>query len=300
MATVNVRRLDDGLGMKAENKQYDVGLSFAGEQREYVELVAEALKGRGISVFYDAFEALGLWGKDLTEELQEVFEHGAAIVVMFISEEYVEKAWPRHERRSILSRVVQEKSESVLPVRFDDTPVPGLSNSIRYERADEHTPEELGAMIAEKIGIMPFASKASRVSPPRMASLTGEVEFDYSGYNGRYVIGRGQMEFETCWSKASDRSIYIYHDPPSINGVALAPASSCISNVLDAELLDYTSRVRNPRRGQVVVLRNVHGFYAALQVLAVQDDSRGDDEDKLLFKYAIQPNGNGSFAEFVD
>ena len=55
MATVNVRRLDDDLGMKAENKQYDVGLSFAGEQREYVELVAEALKGRGISVFYDAF-----------------------------------------------------------------------------------------------------------------------------------------------------------------------------------------------------------------------------------------------------
>jgi len=34
--------------------QWDVALSFAGAQREYVEQVAAALKARGVRCFYDA------------------------------------------------------------------------------------------------------------------------------------------------------------------------------------------------------------------------------------------------------
>ena len=40
-------------------EKYDVALSFAGEDREYVEAVAQGLKNAGISVFYDRFEAAG-------------------------------------------------------------------------------------------------------------------------------------------------------------------------------------------------------------------------------------------------
>ena len=217
---------------------------------------------------------------------------------MFISKEYVENAWPRHERRSILSRAVQEKSEYVLPVRFDDTSVPGLADSIRYETADNHTPEKLAAMIAEKLGIKPFAGNASDVPPPRMTSLTGEVVFDYSSYNGRYVIGHEQLEFETKWTKASDTTIYVSNDPPSINGVALAKRCAYIREVKNGKLLDFTSRTRTPKRGEIVVLRNVHGFYAAIHVLDIKDDSRRDDRDELRFRYAIQSNDTDSFVEF--
>ena len=204
------------------NRQYEVALSFAGEQRDYVESVARALQSRGIAVFYDDFERIHLWGRDLVEEFHEVFEHRAALAVMFISKEYVEKGWPRHERRSILSRAIQERVEYVLPVRFDNTSVPGLPDSTRYETADNHTPEKLAAMIAEKLGIKPFAGKASDVPPPRMTSLIGEAVFDYSGYNGRYVIGHEQLEFETMWTKASNTSIHVYNNPCSIHGIALA------------------------------------------------------------------------------
>ena len=179
------------------------------------------------------------------EELHNVFANRADHVVMFISQEYVEKVWPTHERRSILSRAVQEKSEYILPVRFDDTPIPGLPTSIKYEQADDHTPVELAAMIAEKMGVTPFKGKASNVPPPRMTSLTGEAVFDYSNHNGRYVIGHGQLEFETRWSKASDISIHVYNDPPSINGVALAQRCTSIAQVSNAKSLDYTSRTRD-------------------------------------------------------
>ena len=124
--------------------------------------------------------------------------------------------------------------------------------------------------------------------------------FDYSSFNGRYVIGSGVLKFETKWTKASGTSIHVYNDPPSIHGVALARGCESISQVKSAASLDYTSRIRTPRLGQVVVLRNTRGFYAALQVIGINDDSRRDDRDELRFRYAIQSNGSEDFAEFID
>ena len=283
----------------SENAQYEVALSFAGEQREYVEEVARVLQSRSIAVFYDEFEKVTNWGRSLTEELHDVFENRADCVVMFISDAYITKAWPSFERRAILSRAANERQEYVLPVRFDDSAIPGLPTDTAYLSASTHSPAELAAMIIVKLGIRPFAGKASDLPPPRMTSLTGEVVFDYSNRNGRYMIGRGELEFETKWTKASDTSIHVYNDPPSINGVALAKSITSIEQVSNAELLDYTSRYRSPRCGEIVVLRNTGGFYAAVHVLAI-DDSRDDDRDELRFRFAIQANGKDTFTEFGD
>ena len=98
-----------------KNAQYEVALSFAGEQRYYVEGVARALQSRGIAVFYDEFEKIAIWGKSQTEEFHDVFENRANSVVMFISKEYVTKVWPNFERQAIISRAVKERQEYVLP-----------------------------------------------------------------------------------------------------------------------------------------------------------------------------------------
>ena len=49
--------------------EYDVVLSFAGEDREYVDFIANELKAKGVRVFYDKFETVKLWGKDLYQYL---------------------------------------------------------------------------------------------------------------------------------------------------------------------------------------------------------------------------------------
>lgn len=281
-------------------RRYQVALSFAGEQRSYVEEVAKTLQKRSVTVFYDGFEKVRLWGRSGAEEFHEVFANQADRVVMFISREYVDKSWPQHERKSALSRMIQEQGEYVVPVRFDDTPVPGLPGDVIYERASDYTPAQLAVMIANKIGAPTFEGKASDVAPPSMGSLTGEVAFDYSSHNGRYAIGAGVLAFETAWSKASDTSIHVYNEPKSINGVALAKRCLSISQVKDAETLDYTSRYRTPKCGEIVVLRNTDGFYAAIHVLEIKDDSRQGDRDELRFRYAIQRNQSGSFEEFVE
>lgn len=202
-------------------KEYQVALSFAGEQRDYVEEVARHLVARSLAVFYDGFEKTWLWGRDGAEIFHEVFSKRATYVVMFISAAYAEKPWTRHERKSALSRMIQEEKEYILPVRFDDTVIPGLPDSMMYLRSDQYSPAELSAKIAKKLGIDAFTGKASYVPPPRMTSPVGEVAFNYSNFNGRYVIGSGEAEFETKWTKASNRRIHIYDDPESIYGVAL-------------------------------------------------------------------------------
>ena len=281
-----------------ENAEYEVALSFAGEQRPYVEEVARFLQSRGIGVFYDEFESVSLWGRDLVEELQDVYENRSKCVVMFVSKEYVSKSWPNHERRASLSRAIQERQEYVLPVRFDDASVPGLPSATKCLFAASHSPAELATMIAVKIGMSPISGKASDAPPPRMTSLVGEAVFDYSSHNGRYVIGRDNLLFETMWTKASDASIHVYNDPPSINGVAIAKGCRCISELTQVGTLDFTSRARTPAREEIVVLRNAHGFYAAVQILDIKDDTRGGYRDELRFRYVIQANGTDSFAPF--
>ena len=152
-------------------------------------------------------------------------------------------------------------------------------------------------MIAEKLGVDPFEGKASDVPPPRMTSLVGEAVFDYSNHDGRYVIGRDTLEFETKWSKASSVSIYVYNSPPSMNGIALGPREwTAIPHAVNARSLDYTSRYRKPCVGQIVLFRNRNGFYAAARLLKIKDDSRGDDHDELRFQYVIQADGSDNFS----
>ena len=131
--------------------QYEVALSFAGEDREYVERVKNELKRNGISVFYDQDEEVELWGKYGIEALDEIYGKQSKYVVVFISESYAEKMWTNHERRSALSRAIRENQEYILPARFDNTELPGLSPDVFNIDLSKKTPEAFAQMIIKKL-----------------------------------------------------------------------------------------------------------------------------------------------------
>lgn len=292
--------LDAALASESRaGRPYQVALSFAGEQRDYVEAVANALAARHIAVFYDKFEANALWGKDGAEHFHQIYSRDTQYVVMFISEAYVAKAWTRQERRAAISRQMKDEGEYILPVRFDAAEVPGLPDTMQYLMAERFTPAELAVEIAKKVGVAPTAGKASDLPPPGSGALSGEVTFDYAAHNGRYVIGTGATAFETRWSKASDASIHLYNDPPSIHGVAIARGASNFAEIADGAAYDFTSRTRTPRVGEIAILRNTNGFFAAVQILQVEDDSRGAASDVLTFRYLILPDGSNNFAAAI-
>jgi len=131
--------------------KYDVCLSFAGEERTYVEMVAGGLKARDLRVFYDADEEVELWGKDLVEHFDHIYREASRYCVMFVSEAYARKPWTRHERRSALARAIEEDAEYILPARFDDTELDGLRPTVKWLDLREIAPETLTTFIVEKV-----------------------------------------------------------------------------------------------------------------------------------------------------
>lgn len=138
--------------MDEKKYEYDVCFSFAGEDRTYVEKVADKLKKEGIRVFYDLYEEVSLWGKDLYEHLDDVYKNSARFCVLFASEHYAKKLWTNHERKSAQERAFRENSEYILPARFDKTPIPGLRDTVGYIDLANKSPEELSDLIMEKVG----------------------------------------------------------------------------------------------------------------------------------------------------
>lgn len=135
----------------AEEKMYQIGLSFAGENREFVERVAAELKNNGIRVFYDNYEKVNLWGKDLYQHLNDVYKNKCEYCIIFISEYYAKKLWTGHELKGAQTRAFTENKEYILPVRFDDTKLPGLNETVGYISAKNETPESIAQLAIEKL-----------------------------------------------------------------------------------------------------------------------------------------------------
>ena len=111
---------------------YEVAISFAGVERESARELAESLKAKGVSVFFDEFYPEKLWGSDLVKYLASVFEKESRYCVIFVSKDYKKRAWPNHELRSAQARALEDRGGYILPIQVDDTKLDGLPSTIGY------------------------------------------------------------------------------------------------------------------------------------------------------------------------
>ena len=166
---------DSGAGPAAgPGRRWDVALSFAGAQRDYVGQVAAALKARGIRCFYDADEQVRLWGTHLAEELPRIYAQESAAVVVFISADYAGPGWTRLERRAALARAVAEAGVYVLPARFDDSQLPGLLPDVGTVDLRRYTPEQFAGLVAEKVAELAGGPRPE-MGPAAAGRLLAEV-----------------------------------------------------------------------------------------------------------------------------
>ncbi len=135
----------------AEQREFDIALSFAGENREYVDRVANLLRDSGVKVFYDLFEEANLWGKNLYDYLSDIYMNKALYTIIFISEHYATKLWTSHERQAMQARAFQESQEYILPARFDETAIPGVLPTVGYISLVDRTPDRFVEVIHKKL-----------------------------------------------------------------------------------------------------------------------------------------------------
>ena len=168
-----------------------------------------------------------------------------------------------------------------------------LLRDLHGQRVKPRPPLGLNPFTTLPIATPPLVSfgPARYVSP----ALTGKITFDYSNNNGRYILGAGDMAFETAWSGDSTSSIHAYNDPPSIRSVALAVGAKNFRDVVDAAAFDTSSRVRTPRLGEIVVWQNTAGYYLATRIEALKSRSHGSAVYEVVFSYAIAVGKSASF-----
>lgn len=131
--------------------QYDIALSFAGEDREYAEQLAQLLRTKGVTVFYDRDETANLLGKDLHTHLFEIYAYRSRYCVLFVSKAYTKKMWTGHERAAAQQRALNERgSDYIIPIRVDNISIPGLSKNIAYARIDEGIPR-IANLLVQKL-----------------------------------------------------------------------------------------------------------------------------------------------------
>jgi hypothetical protein len=293
------------------------------EHKSWVLQLATRLRSNGVDVILDR------WNLRLGSDLASFMERGlskASRIICICSEKYVEKAnggkgGAGYEKQIMTAELLSDQNTHwIIPLVKNNkdenkkkTPAfLGGRMYISFEEPSKYESnyEELLRDVLDEpitpippIGKNPFQtikdfipqkfipSNEKYVSP----SICGTVTFDYSNNNGRYALGQGELMFETAWSKAGKTSIHIYNDPESIHTVALAKGVGDINEIIDSRGYDTSSRARTVHVGQIVILQNKSGFYAAIIVLSIKDDTSSDENDEVTFKYQIQTNGSPDF-----
>ena len=107
--------------------EWDIAISFAGENRTLAEFIGKQLGDLDISVFYDRnYEDNylgGLWSK----QFSEIFVQKSRLVVAILDQHHQDKVWPTFERDCFTQRVPEAE---VIPVFLDKTIFPGIPTDL--------------------------------------------------------------------------------------------------------------------------------------------------------------------------
>lgn len=236
-----------------------MALSFAGEQRAYVDRVASQLRDLGVSVFYDLYHEVELWGKDLYSHLDH----------------YADKVWTTHERRSAQARAFREHEDYILPVRFDDTEIEGIRETIGYLAiGDDRSPEDLANLISLKVG----PSDRPRVSDAMTNYMERVVHaLDYSMYTV-HAVEQFVADIDL------DLDLDELEDDPTIE-VLLAVASE-IEATYDVSYADLVASELDDLRGNELSLLVDIARRFDQRVHTTSDPDDADEEERLRYHTA--------------
>lgn len=142
--------------------EFDVAISFAGEDRRTAEQLANLLAAKHMQVFYDEQENAELPGRDMILHLAEIFRTKARYCVMLISQYYPIKSWTEAERSFAQEHALRDANEYFLPVRLDDTKVPGVAEAAEYRDLRQDSLEGIANLLEQKV-----SQTKGRSGPPR-------------------------------------------------------------------------------------------------------------------------------------
>jgi hypothetical protein len=146
-------RDDCGFIESDKNYEFDIAISFAGENRDLARTFSDKFQIFDASVFFDEIYETNLLGKSLTKQFAKIFNDDSRFVICLLDKHHSDKVWPTFERDTFVHRV---KDGTVIPIYLDDTKFAGIPadlygidmrQGVTNEKIDDAV-----IMILEKIG----------------------------------------------------------------------------------------------------------------------------------------------------
>jgi hypothetical protein len=134
--------------------EYDVAISFSGEDRDFAQNLAAVLKSRGVRVFYDDYMRPSLWGKNLYTTLYDIYAKKCRFCIILVSRAYKDKMWTNHERVAAQARALEmREDEYILPILLEDVTIPGLPPTVAYVSAQLGI-DEIANLFVRKLALI--------------------------------------------------------------------------------------------------------------------------------------------------
>jgi TIR domain len=160
-------------------EKFLVAFSFAGEQRDMVRAIAEAVEKKigSNNVFFDEWFEHYIAGHDADLKLQEIYGEQCELVVVCISERYGGKLWTQAEHEAIRARVMKSRGSAdrreqlaILPIRVGDGDVKGIPFNAIGPDVRNRPPDKTADLIVERLRlIVPGLSIGTGFSPVELS-----------------------------------------------------------------------------------------------------------------------------------
>jgi hypothetical protein len=138
-------------------------LSYASEDKASARIIANALKQRGVSTWFDESEIM--WGADLARNVESAAK-SSDYILLLLSPAAVKSPWVKEEISFALSRELKERAIRLVPVLVADCEIPPVLRDRQYLDMRGNNRE---------IGIRRLVDQLSAVPAIRFSDLTPET-----------------------------------------------------------------------------------------------------------------------------
>jgi glycosyltransferase involved in cell wall biosynthesis len=221
-------------------KKFLVAFSFAGEQRELVRAIAEAVQKRlgPRTVFFDEWFEHFIAGHDADLRLQEIYGEQSELVIVCVSERYGGKPWTLAEHEAIRARFMRIRTSQkerdklrILPIRVGEGEVKGiLIDTTIVPDVRERSAAQSAELIVSRLGLIRKTRAGKKVSAPVYSSWPKEpTQFKHG------LGDRTDLEWPAVlWLLTSDsrKRLLMFKGPSAYGKSALLGAATKYAKLL--------------------------------------------------------------------
>jgi len=154
-------------------RTYDIAVSFANSETDYVRSVVDEARALGLVVFHEPDITHEWWGRNFLVEGRRIYGQLTLRFVPFISSAYFAGPRTRDAFTTAMITAVTRGDDYILPVLVGDVLVPPelLDPHMGFLRAEDHQPHQLAEYMKTKV----VAAKAGDGQPQDLGAIVRDA-----------------------------------------------------------------------------------------------------------------------------